>query len=309
MKTELVNKISRSANGLLFKVKKHSPEILVGAGVVGTVAATVMACKATTKLDSILQESREKVEKIHNYVEENGFSEEYTEQDSKKDLTITYTQTAVKVAKLYGPAVVVGGVSIAAILSGHNILRKRNIALTAAYAAIDSSFKKYRNNVVERFGKRIDEELRYGLKQKEVEEVVTNEDGSEEIVKKTVEEYSVPQYSEYCVVFDEFNDNWTRDPMLNKKFLLDVQNWANDKLKRKKVLFLNEVREALGFDPIPAGQIVGWIYDENNPIGDNFVDFGIFDNLEYTPKRNFINGIEKSIILDFNVDGPVYDKL
>lgn len=309
MKTELVNKLSRSANTVLLKVKKHSPELLVGAGVVGTVAATVMACKATTKLDGILQESREKLETIHNYVEENGYSEEYTEQDSKKDLVITYTQTVLKVSKLYAPAVIVGGVSIAAILGGHNILRKRNIALGAAYVAIDNSFKNYRSNVVERFGKNIDEELRYGLKQKEVEEVVKNEDGTEEIVKKTVDEYTDPQFSEYSRLFDEFNDNWTRDPMLNKKFLLDCQSWANEKLKRKGILFLNEVYEMLGFDKVPAGQIVGWIYSEDNPVGDNYVDFGIFRDTDYIPKRNFINGIEKSIILDFNPDGPVYDKL
>lgn len=311
MKTNLLNNLTRSVYKAGFKLKKHSPEILVGAGVVGVVTSAVMACKATTKLDEILEEPKEKIEKIHELIENPELvpaGKEYTEEDAKKDLTIMYTQSAVKVVKLYAPAVILGTISIAAILGGHNILRKRNFALAAAYTTIDKTFKDYRGRVVERFGKQIDKELRYNIKEKEIEETVVNEDGTESVVKKTVEVANIPNDSEYARFFDEYNDNWTKDPELNKTFLLQTQRFANDQLRRKGVVFLNEVYKWLGMSPSQAGQFVGWVYNEENPIGDNYIDFGIFD-INNPAARLFVNGDERSILLDFNVDGPVYQYL
>ena len=164
-KLAFMNTISRSAHRMAFKLQKHSPEILVVAGVIGAVASAVMACKATTKLGDILDDSRDKIDSIHDVIENpDKVDEEYTPEDGNKDLAIVYTQTALKVAKVYAPAVILGGLSITAILTSNNILRKRNIALAAAYTAVDKSFKEYRGRVVERFGKELDKELRYNIK-------------------------------------------------------------------------------------------------------------------------------------------------
>lgn len=307
-KYEIVNKTSRMMHRAGFQLKKHSPEILVVAGVAGTVASAVMACKATTKLSTITEEHKKQVEEIHNYVEENGFTEKYTEEDSKKDLTIVHVQSAVKVAKLYGPSVVLGAVSIAAILGGHNILRKRNIALGAAYATLDKTFKDYRSRVVERFGEELDKELRYNIKKKEIEETVVNEDGSEATVKKTVDVTDMTMYSDYAKFFDDGCKGWTKDPEYNLMFLKDQQRYANDLLKTKGHLFLNEVYDMLGIDRTKAGQIVGWIYDEKHPVGDNYVDFGIY-NIYSEANRRFVNGVERTILLDFNVDGDILNMI
>lgn len=308
-KTELVSNVTRTFHKVGFKFKKHSPEILVVAGVVGVVGSAVMACKATTKLDSILDETKKNVDKIHDAVEHpEMLPEEYTEEDSKKDLAIIYTQTAVKVAKLYAPAVIVGGLSITAILAGHNITRKRNVALAAAYTAIDKSFKEYRGRVVERFGEALDKELKYNIRSKEVEEIVVNEDGTETVEKKTVEVVDPNGLSDYARFFDDGCTGWTKDPEYNLMFLKDQQRYANDILKSKGHLFLNEVYDMLGIPRSTAGQIVGWIYDEKHPVGDNFVDFGIYD-LFNAAKRNFVNGSERTILLDFNVDGNILDMI
>lgn len=307
-KLEIVNAMTRSFHRAGFKFKKHSPEILVGAGVVGVVASTVMACKATTKLDEILEEPKEKIEKIHELIENPDMvpeGKEYTEEDSKKDLTIIYTQTAVKVAKLYAPAVILGVVSIGAIIGGHNILRKRNVALAAAYATIDKGFKEYRGRVIERFGEELDKELKYNIKAKEIEETVVNEDGTETTVKKTVNVADPNFYSDYARFFDDGCNGWTKDPEFNLMFLKDQQRYANDLLKTRGHLFLNEVYDMLGIPRTTAGAVVGWVYDEKNPIGDNFVDFGMYD-LNDAKKRDFVNGYERTILLDFNVDGEIY---
>lgn len=304
MKTpEIMNKVSRAFGRAGLQLKKHSPEILVVAGVVGTVASAIMACKATTKLDGILEESQDNVDKIKNYIAEEGYSEEYTEEDGKKDLAIVYVQSGLKVAKLYAPAVGLGLLSVTAILAGHNITRKRNVALAAAYTAVDNAFKDYRGRVVERFGKELDRELRYNLKTKEVEEVIQNEDGTETVVKKnvTVMEDGPSQYAKF---FDEFCPGWTKDPDYNLMTLLDQQKYANDLLQRRGHVFLNEVYDLIGVPRTPDGQVVGWVYNLDDPNGDNHIDFGIY-NINRPENRLFVNGHEKSILLDFNVDGPI----
>lgn len=305
-KTELLNSVTRSFHNIGFQLKKHSPEILVVAGVVGTVTSAVMACKATTKLDSVLEESKDEIDKIKGYVEENGYSEKYTEEDQKKDLAIVYTQSAIKVIKLYGPSIALGALSLSAILSSNHILRKRNIALAAAYTTLDKGFKEYRGRVIERFGKELDRELRYNIKAKEVQETVVDENGEEHTETKTVEVVDKDVYSDYARFYDDGCIGWKKDPEANLIFLRRQEDYFNDKLKVVGHVFLNEVYDALGIPRTKSGQVVGWVYDEKNPIGDNYIDFGIYDTNK-TGCRDFVNGYERTILLDFNVDGNILD--
>ena len=309
-KTELLSTVSRNVHKVGFIFKKHSPEILMAAGVVGVVTSAVMACKATTKLSGILEESKKEIDQIHEYVEVNGYSEKYTEEDSKKDLVISYTKMSMKLVKVYAPSIILGLLSITSILASNNIIRKRNMALAAAYAAIDSNFKDYRNRVVERFGKELDRELKYNIKPKEIEETIIDEEGNEVVVKKTVNNAEVNLPSEYAKVFDEFSSCWTKDADYNLTFLRRIQDQANDKLRLRGHLFLNEVYDMLDIPRTAAGAVVGWIYDPNRENSDSYVDFGLYDNLiNDESKRLFINGNERSVLLDFNVDGVIYDLL
>ena len=310
MKTELISKVSRSLHKAGFKFKKHSPEILAVTGVIGIVTSAVMACKATTKVNDIVDEAKETIDKIHESVGKGlhtSDGEEYTEEIAKKDLTITYVQTGLKFVKLYGPSVALGIASIGCMLGSNHILRKRNIALAAALTNVATSFKEYRCRLVDRFGKDLDRELRFGIKAKEVEETVTDEDGKETTVKKTVEVVDPnTAHSIYSIVFCEGNTGWTRNAELNKVFLIKQQNFANDKLKMNGILTLNEVYDMVGAPRTAYGQIAGWVYTDDSSIGDNFVDFGLFD-VNNEKACDFINGREKSIILDFNCIGNILD--
>lgn len=304
---ELTTNATRAFHRVGFKLKKHSPEILVVTGVVGGVVSAVMACKATTKASAILENAKASVDAIHEVANNPEFAEEYTKEDSQKDLVITYAQTGLQFAKLYGPSVVLGTVSIASILAGHNMLRKRNLALAAAYQVVDTGFKQYRNNVVERFGEQMDRELKYNIKAKEIEETVTDKKGKEKVVKKTIE-VGDPSRSPYTFCFDETSSCWVRDAESNKFFLARQQDYANERLKVKGHMFLNEVLDMLGLPRCRAGQHVGWVYDETNPTGDNYIDFGVFD-IHCEAARNFVNGLEKSVWLNFNVDGDIISNL
>ena len=310
MKTELISTLSRSFHKVGFKFKKHSPEILAVTGIVGIVTSAVMACKATTKVNDIINEAKETVDKIHESVGKGlhtSDGEEYTEEVAKKDLTIVYAQTGLKFVKLYGPSVALGIASIVCMLGSNHILRKRNLALAAALTNVATSFKEYRGRLVDRFGKDVDRELRFGIKAKEVEETVVDKDGNETTVTKTVEVVDPnTAHSLYSIVFCEGNTGWTRNAELNKVFLIQQQNWANDKLKMNGVLTLNEVYDMVGAPRTAYGQIAGWVWTEDGTIGDNFVDFGLFD-VNNEKACDFINGREKSIILDFNCIGNILD--
>lgn len=317
-KSNIANSATRALNKIGFKVKKHSPEILLVGGIVGTVASAVLACKASTKAHLILEETKHQMDIIHEGVEkgevkslmDNGETAivPYDEEDGKKDIAIVYAQTGLKFVKLYGPAIALGALSIGCILASNNIMRKRNIALAAAYATVDKGFKEYRGRVIERFGKDLDRELKYNIKAKEIEEVIVNEDGTEQTVTKTINTASVNGESDYARFFDEYCTGWTKDPEANLKFLRLTQSYANTKLQKQGYLYLNDVYEMLGIQTTKAGHVVGWIYDKEHPTGDNYVDFGIYD-LHDENKRAFVNGYERSILLDFNVDGNIWEKM
>ena len=305
----IVNSVTNVFHRATLQVRKYSPEILVVTGVVGVVASAVMACKATTKVSAILDETKDNVNKIHDCAADQGLVEsgQYTEEDAKKDLTIVYAQTGVKLVKLYGPSILLGALSIISILASNNILRKRNVALAAAYATIDKSFKEYRSRVIERFGEVVDRELKYNIKAKKIEEVVKDEEtGKEKKIKKTIEVVDPNMYSEYARFFDDGCKGWEKDSEYNLMFLRAQQQYANDLLRSRGHLFLNEVYDMLGIERTKAGQVVGWIYDTKHPNGDNYVDFGMYD-INKPKARDFVNGYERVILLDFNVDGNIWD--
>ena len=306
---ELTSKMGLMFGRAALRLRKHSPEILVVAGIVGTVASAVIACRATMKATAVTEEAKENKEKIEAAAQEGKLADgtEYTDEDYKKDLTIFYVQTGVKYAKLYAPALALGLVSITAILASNNILHKRNVALAAAYATVDKTFKEYRARVVERFGKEVDKELKYNIKALTVEETTKDpETGKTKKNKKQVNVVGIDGYSDYARFFDSGCTGWEKNPEYNLMFLKAEQNHANDLLKARGYLFLNEVYDRLGIPVTKAGQAVGWVYDPENPVGDNYVDFGIYNSNRET-NRDFVNGYEPTILLDFNVDGNILD--
>ena len=288
------------------KVKKHSPEILAAVGVVGVVTSAVMACKATLKVNDVIDDAKEDIDKIKAVESDPEYADKYTVEDARKDLAIVYCQAGIKLVKIYAPAVALGTVSLTCLLASNHILKKRNAALSAAYMTVDKSFKEYRNRVAERFGEEVEKEIRYNIKAKTFETV--DEDGN--VVKeevKVMEGADDPNnYSDYAKFFDESCAAWKNDPEYNLMFLKSQQQYANDLLRARGRLFLNEVYRMLGIDETKAGQVVGWVYDPECPVGDNFVDFGIYD-MTRERVRAFVNGYEPNILLDFNVDGNIWD--
>lgn len=280
-------------NALL--LQKNSPGILFGAGVIGMVGSTVLACRATLKMEEVMSEALEKKELANNLDHP-----EYSERDRHNDLKLIRIQTGYKIMKLYGPPIIVGVISIAALTKSHRILTQRNVALTAAYAALERGFAEYRTRVIAKYGEEEDQFLRYGT----TELTVTDEKGK----TKTVVRAAPGDPSIYAVFFDELSTNWSRDPDYNYVFLKCQQNYMNDLLITRGHVFLNEVYDALGLPRTEPGAVVGWLYMRDGST-DNHISFGIFEDTKDTRIRDFVNGYEGSVLLDFNVDGVIYDKI
>ena len=284
-------------------VRKHSPEILMVAGVIGTVAGAVMACKETLELEDVLDECKqEKMELEEQY----AMCEQYSEDALKKDQVKLTIKQVAKIVKLYAPSVIMEATSIGVIFASNDIMRKRNASMAAAYATLNSMYKRYRQNVIESYGEEVDKDMRFGVKHEKVTEI--DEDGNKvkidaRIVDLDNTALAISDYSRFfqmgCKGFDESSGRY------NLLYLKGIQAMFNNKLIADGYVMLNDVYRELGFDTIPEGWSIGWVYDEANPIGDNYIDFGLYE--ARNKNQRAVNDWEPVILMDFNVDGNLYE--
>ena len=284
-------------------VRKHSPEILMVAGVIGTVAGAVMACKETLELEDVLDECKqEKMELEEQY----AMCEEYSEDALKKDQVKLTIKQVAKIVKLYAPSVIMEATSIGVIFASNDIMRKRNASMAAAYATLNSMYKRYRQNVIESYGEEVDKDMRFGIKHEKVTEI--DEDGNKvkidaRIVDLDNTALAISDYSRFfqagCKGFDASSGRY------NLLYLKGIQAMFNNKLIADGYVMLNDVYRELGFDTIPEGWSIGWVYDEANPIGDNYIDFGLYE--ARNKNQRAVNDWEPVILMDFNVDGNLYE--
>lgn len=286
----VANAATRVAGRSLLKVRKHSPIILTATGIAGSVTATVLACKATLKLEDEIDKIERRVSIVKN-------TPAVDSKVVKMELSYVYTRAVIDIGKLYAPAVSVGVVSIGCLIGAQGIMQRRNAALVAAYAALEKGFNEYRKRVEDALGEDKERELRYGLAQEEVH------DTKKGVVEQQLKVVDPTAVSVYARFFDESCPEWTKTPEYNLLFLKSQQAWANNLLHSRGHVFLNEVYDMLGIPRSQAGAIVGWVLNKN---GDNFIDFNIYRG-DRDVVREFVNGQERSILLDFNVDGPIYN--
>ena len=292
------------------KVKTYAPEITIVCGVGLVIYGTYKACQASRRLDEILDEHRAAVEEI---------KEDQTmfPQEEQKEIAKQYVKTGWEMVRLYGPAVAIGGVGVFLIFKGHGILRRRYIALVSAYSMLEKSYDMYRKRVINEFGDAMDRHFRFGTTEEEFKVTELGENGKEKTVKKKVTtiDPDFQNYSPYARCFDEFSTKWMDDPGLNKAYILNIQNYANDYLVSNKKLFLNQVYDWLGFPQTKVGQVAGWVYKPGkNQNGDNFVSFGLEEVYRRAEEgspgaRMWVDGIEPSVLLDFNCQGNILDEV
>lgn len=284
------NGVSRLASRQILKLSGASPTILVVAGVVGLGATAVLAAKASRNLDPVLdrhQKDRIQLESLN-----------LTGRDEQKELVRLYSRTTLDLGKLYGPTLLVGTTSAVAVLGGHKILRGRHLATVAAYSGLMDQFRAYRGRVAQTLG----EDAERGIYEGAHGEWQEDPDHKGEYKLKPVFD---PEKAKSVLRpwFDETNANFTRDAEYNYMFLKGAQNHQNNMLAARGHVFLNDVLDGLGMPRVPEGQQVGWVRGGD---GDNFIDFGFMSSIN-PHTIAFQNGLEKTVQLNFNVDGVIWD--
>lgn len=313
MKNNWLSKVGTSAAKFAgkaeFTIKKNSPEILLGAGIVGFVGTIVLACRATCRADEVLEFHRRKIKDIEDAKEIADADPEgemsYDVEIYRQDKAIRYLKTTGSLAKLYAPTIAVGTLSLACILTSRNIMQKRYLGVVAAYNGLSAAFEEYRKRVRDEYGEGLDKHFRYGTTYDELP--VYDENGKKtkekEQLEKTETGMVIPN-DDSCRFFDSSNPNWDKNPTFSMMWLRGQQNILNDILHTRGHVFLNEVYDALGFPHTPQGAVLGWIDGE----GDDCIDFGLYDPNKENVRR-FVNGIDNVIMLEFNHDGVIWDKI
>lgn len=304
MKTNVLAKVGTSITSHVgragLKIQKYSPELLLAGGIVAIVGGTILACKETLKAEEILDEQRERLDTIHECRAVHAADGAYSESDYKKDLTVSYVHTGWDFTKLYAPSVTLISTGIGCILASYGILHKRNVALMAAYKLLETGFGDYRTRVRDELGEEKDREFLYGTEKKP--DGKKKKDSAEEDPSIADLRARGIQPSVYARWFDESSRYWVKNAENNRHFLNIIQSQANDLLRSRGHVFLNDVYDMLDIPRSQAGAVVGWIKDGT----DKWIDFGMYD-VDREGARDFINGYERSIMLDFNVDGVIWD--
>lgn len=291
--TNLTRTVSRQA----LVAKKNSPDFMFGVGIFSVVAGTFFACRATLKARPVIDSTKEKISEVKEINQSKQHHPSYSTGDYGKDLAYVYAMGAYDVLRLYGPAILLTGTGIAALTKSHNTLKERNASLTAAYAVISEAFEAYRSRVREELGEEKEIELYVGARKIEIED----ESGD------TKEEYVIDEetLSPYARFFDESSSSFQKDAEMNRLFIECQQNFANNLLYARGHVFLNDVYDMLGLERSSAGAVVGWVLTDEVNSGDNYIDFGIYE----IRNDSFLKAWEPRVLLDFNVDGVVYDKI
>ena len=310
------NKIVKFGSTGLFTIKKYSPEIFMVVGVGGVIAGTILACKATLKAPQIIREHQEMINAIDEA--KNINSEKYGNDQARQDKALTFLNTGKSFIFLYAGSATVMTIGLSLLVGSSIILKKRNLAIGAAYALMEKSFTKYRNRVISELGEDKDFHFNYGTEYETLTEETVDETGKKKKVKKQVQVLkNGNDASMYSRIFEEqvYDTNggytgssqWSPNGDYNMTNLVLKNGWANEHLRARGYLFLNDVYEELGFPRTKAGQMVGWKWQGD---GDNYVSFGpeIDAVINKTPGYlAYRDG--KSILLDFNVDGVILDEI
>lgn len=315
--------LTSTANNTLQILNNNKDRLLLAGGItlgVGTVVSTV---RSTLNCQKIVKNHKDTMEMISLREE---ISPEYKgSQDEKDDVKRVYISTATSIAKQVVLPAALGAGSLTCFVGEHYVMRNKVtklsetvVGLSAAYAAVDTAFKKYRKNVVDELGEEADERFRTGLKKEKIEVEETDEKGKTKKVKKEISVIDEPDISDYAKFFDCASEQFIwKDPLhyhpdwdANIHFLNCQQSYANQLLRIKGYLFLNDVYDMLGIPKTKAGQVVGWIYDPEDETIDSRVSFGTYE-LRNKKVINQEGGYEyeQCILLDFNVDGVIIDKV
>jgi hypothetical protein len=305
-------KTALGGSGLFLKA--HAPEIMIGGGVTGFVLTVISACKATDKAHDILEAKEEALnDNDYAFFQENSISE----KDHEDSIRQINRNTRWALIKAYTPTATGLAVSVILVLGGYKLINGRLVKTAAAYKILEDGFGRYRENVRDIYGEEADREMLHRVRPERLAAAQEEREKNREIDSdkkrgiKNKEKKGTAYQEIYSAVFDQYSDRWRRSWMPEQvwEYLKQKEREANDMLRIRKHIFLNEVYDLLGLERTEEGALVGWILTKNNP--ESKVDFGM-DLIPESRKREFLTAQCNEDIwlrLHFNPDGLIYNMI
>ena len=278
------------------RISKHAPTILSVTASAGVVATGYLAWQAGTRFEDC--EGRDWDRRKECIRNADQIADEDVRKIEMKNRILFILDTAYTCA----PAAIVGASTIAMIYFSNSISKKRLAAVGAAYTVLQTAFDDYKKSMVTALGKETVEKItrpKLPNYDKTAEEILSSDNKSDAAAVVDAVLASITDLSPYARIITEESSNCWDDN--------EVQLWANRRLERKGHLFLNEVYDQLGLSRTREGAVVGWI--KNSKDGDNYVSFGDYDANTYRVPSEDYSRVDTNFIVDFNVDGMIWDKI
>lgn len=233
--------LSKIFKQLKMQTHRHSPELLLGIGIGGMISSTVMAVKSTPKALAIIENEKKRQTKAIN--ESIGAEGEHISVNNLKKKEIVKL-----VWKEYVPSAVIGGLSIACILSANSINSKRKATLATMCSLSESAFRDYKNEVINVLGEEKEKEVR------------------EKIAEKHVKEHPLKKSSNVMVMGADnvlcFESTSGRYFNSNKNEIEKAVNYINRTIINENYASLNDFFDVIGLDYLPLGEELGWNLDD-----------------------------------------------
>lgn len=218
--------MAKAFKGIRSTVVKHSPEILVGIGISGLFATTVLAVRATPKaLELIEKASQEKEVPV----------EELTPIEKTKACW-----------KCYIPAAVTGVLSAGCIIGAQSVNARRNAALAAAYTLSDTALREYQAKVTEVIGEKKDQLIRDKMSE---DKIKNNPVSKNEVIITTKGD---------TLCYDELSGRYFKSDIDKIKRAV---NEINRQINLDMYASLNDFYDELDLDHTQIGYDLGWNLD------------------------------------------------
>lgn len=224
-------------------LKKHSPEILTGMGIIGMVGTVALSVEATPKALVLMEEKKREIN--HDILEEAKANGDDVCQKVDKLKPIDVVKTTWR---CYIPATVLGVASIGCLIGASSVNARRNAALAAAYTISETALKEYKSKVIETIGEKKTEKVESSVAQAKLD---SDPIEKKEIIitdKGDVTCYDVWSGRYFKSSMDELNRIVNE---LNKRMLDSYYGYIS----------LNEFYEAVGLSATKVGNDLGWKLD------------------------------------------------
>ena len=294
------NAITKNASKFVGKLTVNKPDILIYGGVICVFGGTVLACMRTGKAMEAIEDHRFEINQMNEQKEEALKQPSDIQAVALKEIksdAIKSTMNMVKgLAVAYGPAFVAEAAGIYCILKGRGIYKQRNTDLIVAYEGLQ---KLYQEAIKKREEKTDNPNklLRADPNAKDEYDIMEDIEASEVPIRPGLD------ISPYARFFDEMSGLWKKDSEYNLMVCRMAERQLNGRLHRDGFVFLNDLYQELDIPRTNAGAIMGWM----TALGDEYIDLGIYNAGEGS--RSFVNGYERSILINPNCKHVIFNKL